>query len=1380
MKNTVLAAALSIVCLLCHARAVAQVSDVEIDGATGRVKSLISGRPVGEIAVAGRLYTELHAHFMAARTEDTAHVLNWYNLGYSGGDGSSGEQGGTFGNFGLDVPWQQRTAVYPLWAPVAGVPAVGFNGQNIIKADYPAEPDITGNASVTVEVWVRNENPAAGEVILGWQSADGDQASAPLAWPDGLAGSTAWRHIVVAADGAVEQWYVDGAPAGSRARTMTIAAGHRLVLGGASGNAPSFTGRIAAVRVHRRVLDAAGAAGNAAGGVMLGTTLVTNVDPTAHPGQGYFYDTWSDAEPENYFVRESPRFRYRIANSRLEAMTPQARQEHEDRMENMLLLSEACYQAYSEIHALRMPLVSAKAQYRGDGVKYRIHIAPTDGASWMGWHGDLGFGYPMQGPGHMNPHELVHGVQAQTGGGMQGNYWEVHANFPQTWIGVWQSGTAFIETRDQALFEATGRSYYDAQLMMRHLAHTPQYGPMFISKLWYSGEADAYPWITFDRFNPDPETSLGYEWARMVQRNVTWDYVMHPPVMPHDPPRDDHFASQTRNNESIARHGRVLLHEIPYLPGWYRPAKIFAPQQTGWNLVPLHWAGDQVTVDLQGYTNPGRGGDWHYGFVAVDSGGGPRYSDIRSTSGPLSFSMAPGDRELYLVVAAIPTKVMAINMVGDVRSSEQEPFPYRVRLEGASPRDVAREYYANKFGGLSGAPHPNGGGFVAHTATVAPTAYVGPEAWVVGNATVSGNARIEDRAVVDNATVQDNAILSGYALASQGAVVRDHARVRDFGWVRNSTLAGTAKVVEYATLDSGQTTDGRVTIKGLAYQYGGNASGTAILDHHYAKGNEITRGKWFSWSWGGGQNPGEIDQDFGGLYLRYTFANAHPSMAWDDHGITWGYLWGRPVVHAEDQVLVLDGQTQFVELQQDVSDHYELAVNIRAHWAGGGVNQRLFDFGNSAGNGLYLTPENENGRLALVMTVNGEQRRIEAATALPAGQWVQIAVVIGTEGAHLFVDGQHLGTNGAITMRPFLEGAGAFTNVLGTCVQFEAFFEGMIDEFSIYNTTPVEPGFIAYPSTSADGQFTVEWGAAEGAQQYRLERSDDGGTSWSEVYSGSALSYGEIVGGGTYVYRVRAVHSAGVSLWVTGGHAIEVAVIPPVTPASLQYPSDSSTGRFTVSWPVAVGAQTYTLQRSADGGGAWTTVYSGSQREYAEMVENGLYRYRVCAVSGAGVSGWRTGGDMPVSLTAMEGWRRTHFGEMQDEEVAGPQADPNMDGICNLLKFALRGDPLTDDAAVIEPRLGWHEPTDSPVFRFRVRTAGGAVDEQTGGYTVDGISYCVVTSDRPGGGDWVQWPLTPGAVAHLEDESGAVLQVHLDPAFEGTEIYARLIVLIAE
>ncbi len=78
------------------------------------------------------------------------------------------------------------------------------------------------------------------------------------------------------------------------------------------------------------------------------------------------------------------------------------------------------------------------------------------------------------------------------------------------------------------------------------------------------------------------------------------------------------------------------------------------------------------------------------------------------------------------------------------------------------------------------------------------------------------------------------------------------------------------------------------------------------------------------------------------------------------------------------------------------------------------------------------------------------------------------------------------------------------------------------------------PASIDYPTSSATGEYTVSWSAVGGATSYQLERSDDSGNTWSEIYSGASTSYLENVGDGSYRYRVKATIASGSSDWTTG------------------------------------------------------------------------------------------------------------------------------------------------------------------------------------------------------------------------------------------------------
>ena len=837
--------------------------------------SLVIHQPVGELAVAGRLSIDLHAAFMVSRTYDNDTVLNWFNCGYSGG-GRATTVGGNFGDFGCQTHWRERAAKYPHATTAENTPAVRFGGGDALKGNFAAEPKVVGAQRMALEVWVRWQSGT----ILWWQSPDGKETSAPLSFPTQTAGMERWRHLVVNCTPQKQEWWLDGLHLTDAKRSMVIAPGHILMLGGGS-----FKGELAAVRLHDDAMTAAQIAQNFRGGPMLGTEM----------------HNWWRTEPDKWFVVESQHFRHCVDKAEMAKWTAKQRQEFDERVPGMFHLAELVYHTYTERLALRSSVVSRRPELRGDGIKYKIPIQPTDGGSFMGI--DDNFGWACQGAGFINPHELVHGFQSMTGG-MQGNYWETHANFPQTYNGVYQ--TIPLVMAECAAFPSSGRTYYHDRLMFEHLAQTPEYGPMFISKLWYDGptaaETSPYPWTVFSELNPNPSTPLGTQWTRMVQKMVTWDYTVFAEAKPGEgntPHGNDGVVRAENlykkvadeNAGEIRRFARVHLEAIPYQPDWWRVPKEQAPQQLGWNICPLQFQPGTVMATLAGYDNPERGSDWRAGFVGVDRSGRPAYGEVFGPGKEPSFRVDSNTKELYLIVCAVPSKIMAIDMVGDFRSFEQEPFPYRVRFTGCSPSVAPLTEPA----AVKGSRHPNGGGFVAETALVEPSAFVSHDAQVLGNSKVLGKVRIEDFAEVRDSTVQDTAVVSGHALIADRSVVAGNARVRDYAVVRNaSTIRGNARLLEHAVLNSQKTCGDRITIKGVANVYGGNQSGTAMSDGYYAKGNEITKGKWFTWSWGQGKNPGEIDTDFEGLYADYDFTYQHPWMARDAFGATWGYLVNAP------------------------------------------------------------------------------------------------------------------------------------------------------------------------------------------------------------------------------------------------------------------------------------------------------------------------------------------------------------------------------------------------------------------------------------------------------------------------------------------------------
>jgi outer membrane protein assembly factor BamB len=187
---------------------------------------------------------------------------------------------------------------------------------------------------------------------------------------------------------------------------------------------------------------------------------------------------------------------------------------------------------------------------------------------------------------------------------------------------------------------------------------------------------------------------------------------------------------------------------------------------------------------------------------------------------------------------------------------------------------------------------------------------------------------------------------------------------------------------------------------------------------------------------------------------------------------------------------------------------------------------------------------------------------------------------------------------------------------------------GAITVTDVICDLPAVPGPITYPPDSDSGEFVVSWPVVSDATAYTAERAESENFSApTQVYrSGSETEFTESVGySGIFYYRVRAENACGESEFSDHGGAI-VVCIPPAAPASINHPSSSTTGVFTVSWPAATGASSYVLERSTaqDFLSSNEEVYRGSAASFSEDITPGTYFYRVKAMNPCGgESPWR-------------------------------------------------------------------------------------------------------------------------------------------------------------
>ena len=196
------------------------------------------------------------------------------------------------------------------------------------------------------------------------------------------------------------------------------------------------------------------------------------------------------------------------------------------------------------------------------------------------------------------------------------------------------------------------------------------------------------------------------------------------------------------------------------------------------------------------------------------------------------------------------------------------------------------------------------------------------------------------------------------------------------------------------------------------------------------------------------------------------------------------------------------------------------------------------------------------------------------------------------------------------------------------------------------NTAPTTPASINIPSSVEGGKsIEVSWSAATDKENnlegYVVERSTDGGGTWTQVYQGSATKTTNTVpaGSATVMYRVKAYDSEG--LYSSYRNSAQVSVFnntAPGAPGGITVPENVLGGaELTVTWSAASDPDNnltgYELERQVDGGD-WAQVYKGADTSYTDNITRGWqsvnYRVRSYDAYNA-TSGYTTGTAQPVN-----------------------------------------------------------------------------------------------------------------------------------------------------
>ena len=196
------------------------------------------------------------------------------------------------------------------------------------------------------------------------------------------------------------------------------------------------------------------------------------------------------------------------------------------------------------------------------------------------------------------------------------------------------------------------------------------------------------------------------------------------------------------------------------------------------------------------------------------------------------------------------------------------------------------------------------------------------------------------------------------------------------------------------------------------------------------------------------------------------------------------------------------------------------------------------------------------------------------------------------------------------------------------------------------NTAPTTPGSITVPEGAEGGKnIEVTWTASTDAEKnlegYIVERSTDGGNTWTQVFKGGGLKATFLVPAGseTIMCRVKAYDSEG--LYSGYRNSAQVSVFnnhAPGAPASITVPENVlGGGTLAVTWEAATDADNnlsgYELERQVDGGD-WAQVYKGAGASYTDTITRGWqsvnYRVRAYDTYNA-YSAYTTGTAQPVN-----------------------------------------------------------------------------------------------------------------------------------------------------
>jgi hypothetical protein len=159
---------------------------------------------------------------------------------------------------------------------------------------------------------------------------------------------------------------------------------------------------------------------------------------------------------------------------------------------------------------------------------------------------------------------------------------------------------------------------------------------------------------------------------------------------------------------------------------------------------------------------------------------------------------------------------------------------------------------------------------------------------------------------------------------------------------------------------------------------------------------------------------------------------------------------------------------------------------------------RIFDFGSGPMTNMFLTINGAGNGLRFAITINGggaEQQinRTNPGTQLPLNTWSHVAVTLSGNVGTMYLNGQVIGTNPNMTLRP--SSLGATTNDwIGRSQYGDPLYNGAVDDFQIYDhaLSAAEVAALAGPPATQGAGNVASYRFDEDAGNTVLDSSPNG------------------------------------------------------------------------------------------------------------------------------------------------------------------------------------------------------------------------------------------------------------------------------------------------